>query len=107
MRRLEIPKTLNLSGALWHVYLDTQAPKDLKVKLPQGDLGMCCYSAKAIVLASWQTQDELEETLIHEILHAILEEDRMLGPDLEHHVIETLEAPLVRLLRQLVYKEAP
>ena len=106
MRKLEIPKGINVRGHQWSVYLDSTAPKDLKGKLPQGDYGVCCYSAKAIILASWQTQDELEETFIHEVLHALLEDDEMLGPDLEHHVIETIEAPLMRVLRQLTYKEA-
>ncbi len=105
MRKLEIPETFTINGVVWSVYTDKTAPRSLQSKLEAGNLGCCCYSAKAIILASWQSEDEMEETFIHEVLHALLEDDEMLGPDLEHHIIETLEAPLTRLLRQLTYKE--
>ena len=105
MKRLEIPESFLINGVKGMVYLEAEVPRVLKDKLKPGDMGVCCYSYRSIILASWLSEDELEETFIHEVLHAMLEEDDMLGPGLEHHVIETLEAPLTRLLRQLVYKE--
>lgn len=107
MRRLVIPKSFSINGLEWHVFTDKTAPRDLKDKLRAEDLGVCVYSARAIILASWQTEDEMEETFFHEVLHVLLEDDEWLGSELEHHVIQTIEAPLTRLMRQLVYKEVP
>jgi hypothetical protein len=105
MRTIKIPERINISGQEWDVYLDTNAPANVANKLKSGDYGVCSFQHKAIVLAHWQSPDDMQETLIHEALHAMLEDDEWLGPELEHHVIEALEAKLTRFIRSVIFTE--
>src|SRR5688572_22171871 len=98
MRSIQIPRTLTIAGQVWHVYYDRDCPESLASKLKPGHYGVCVFSARVIILASWQTPDEMQETFIHEVLHAFFAEDEWLGPELEHHVIETLESRLTRFI---------
>ena len=109
MRVLQVPKQLEIEGQTWHVYRESDAPKNLRKKglklLAEGVYGKTFSTARAIVLADGLADDHLEETFIHELLHALLTYDTFLGVDLEEHIVELLDAPLMRVLRLLTWKE--
>jgi hypothetical protein len=107
-RRLNIPSAILIEGEAWKVYRECAAPRALRLKRPMlaaGCKGLTKPRERVIVLADGLADDDVEETFVHELLHALLCEDGMLGPDLEEYLVELLDGPLTRLLRHLRYTE--
>ena len=108
---LEIPDQIEIEGVVWKIFRESNAPNNLKKRgkklLARGCYGECFGSHRAIVLSDALQGEHLEETFLHEILHALFYTCGLyshLGDELEEHLIETLDAPMMRVLRSLVWK---
>ena len=64
--------------------------------LGPGILGECRFSDKQIVVRLDQSKDELMKTLIHEVMHAVAETNKI---DLKHRDIYKLEKAFLNLIR--------
>ncbi len=109
MRRLVIPAEIEIEGERWRILRERDAPKRHRLKSPMlaaGVKGRTLFKPRVIVIADGLADDDVEETLVHELLHALLAQDDMLGAALEEHVVELLDGPLTRLLRRLIYLES-
>ena len=60
-------------------------------------------ATKQILISSRLRPAARDVALVHEILHALLPDD--LDPALEERIVEHLDGPLVRVLRQLRWEE--
>lgn len=110
MRRIVIPSVIEIEAIQWSVYHCRVEELPLKLRkevqremIASGAIGYCSRAHHAIVIRHDIEGVEAEVTLLHEVLHAILTDDEseLLGNKLEEHVVEFLDAPLLRVLKQL------
>lgn len=86
---MKIPKSFAINGRRWKVYRAATA---------DGDLGECHYDTRTITLDPLMGGEKLEETLLHELLHACCQETALLG-DMEELVVEIISVRLLEALK--------
>lgn len=91
MRRLLLPRTLRLRGALYRVVVCDELRG-------RGLDGHFDEKTRTIRIAADLDDRAREETLLHEILHGVHPGD---GGDHEEAVVDAMAAPLLEVLRQL------
>lgn len=81
----------------FHVSDETYRVEFVPISVIGGDrIGECNFSKKRIRVLESLPKKELQKTLLHELLHAIVEEYHL---DLKHRQIHALEKPLYEFMR--------
>ena len=64
---MEIPSEIKIGPTVWQIELQDDLNES------SDNCGVCLKSSNRIVIDSTQTLDEMEKTLLHELLHAMLD----------------------------------
>lgn len=88
LRLRDYPREIMVGEDLWAVRFVRRLPED-------SQLGLCDPSEQTIYIRLGQTQEERLKTFLHELLHAIEYEYKIVMP---HRLIHRLEDPLARFL---------
>lgn len=87
----QIPNKMKIQGRTWRIRLR----KGLERRT--GDIGHCIRYSRTIDIDADLSQAEQEETLLHEILHAIFPDD-IVGDRTEEKIVEALDGHLYAIL---------
>jgi len=90
---MKIPRKVKIRKATWKVSIN----EDIERK--HNAVGLCKYNAKEIILSPNQPRNELEETFMHEILHACWPEDEC-SQKLEEKIIRKMSPVLFEFFKK-------
>lgn len=90
---MKIPRKVRIRKTMWKVSMND----DIEHK--HNAVGMCNYKAKEIILSPNQPRNELEETFLHEILHACWPETAC-SQKLEEKIIGEMSPVLFEVLKK-------
>jgi len=93
---MKLPKSFTLNGRRWKV----------KLEALDGDMGRCNHRERSIIIDPDQAADEMEDTFLHELLHACLgmELREFIGAKREELIVEVLTGRLLSVLKQTKWK---
>lgn len=89
---MKIPRKLKIKRSTWSVSIDDSIEEKYNA------VGLCKHSSKEIVISPDQTRNEMEETLLHEILHACFPND-VCSDRLEEKIVNKLAPALLHVLK--------
>lgn len=101
--------TVFVCGQKWTLHLVRPKNKNLRSSSGQYLSGQCFYDRCRIYLADDQSGEALEDTILHELLHALLhvsgaEEAYGRDADKDEHLVTALTPHLHRLLKDLGFQ---
>lgn len=88
---MKIPDKVKIGRSTWKVIVSDSIDS-------YGAIGLCVYGDKEIFLSPNQTRNEMEETFLHELLHACWPDDEC-SPKLEEKLISKLSPILLKTLK--------
>lgn len=88
---MKIPDELKIRRSTWRIVIDD------KIENTHNAVGLCIYSTKRIVLSPDQSRNELEDTFLHEILHACFP-NGIVADRTEEKIVRRLAPVLLRVL---------
>lgn len=94
MTPLHIPKRLKIGKSTWII---KKSNHNLNIKKY---MGMCFYDTKVILLDGTLPRNELEDTYIHELLHAIFPRG-ICNNKKEEALIEAMSRPLLNIINSI------
>lgn len=89
---MKIPTNIQINDSTWTIQLDAEIEKT------HGAVGLCIYDLQKILISPNQDRNEIEETFIHELLHACFP-DNVCSPKLEEKIVKQLSITLTKTLR--------
>lgn len=95
---------LHIGGQLWRIYI-----VPARSKLLEGGAGCCDYNACKIYISKAQDDQAREDTLWHELLHALLyvsgaEKAYDGDPKIDESIVSVLTPVMHRLLKDLGFR---
>lgn len=90
---MKIPRKLKIRRSKWTVKFDD------KIEQTEKAVGLCIRSTKQIFISPNQDRNEIEETFIHELLHACWPED-VCSDRLEEKIIAPMAGILYSALKE-------
>lgn len=98
-RRLRVPKTLVIRGQTWRVQLHD--PGTLKDDDGNHAFGYCDTDARVIKLERSDDPETVEDTFIHELLHACFHTTSIVRESTEEKIVRAVTPPLMEAMKQL------
>lgn len=89
---MKLPRKLKIKRSTWQVKFDESIEKT------DDAVGLCVFSSKKILISPNQDSNDLADTLLHEILHAIWPTD-LCGDKLEEKLVARLAGSLLQILQ--------
>jgi hypothetical protein len=93
MKTMRIPRRVTIEGTTW----DVKRKRNLLDDESKPVFGLCDYNANTLWIDSSQSLEAQQQTFIHEVLHALIEEKELELID-DEKLVRLLEGPLFRFL---------